>query len=378
MRDLPIYERIDRDMAQRERDAMIRRSKPAAGPGVDCASNSYLSLEHEPEVALEANRLCGGRLGGNTASRLVRSVSPLFEELEAELADWKKTEASLLFASGYAANVGVLQALAGRHTEVFCDRLNHASIYDGIRLSGASLVRYRHSDMADLLARLSASTAAEKVVVTDTVFSMDGDVAPLADIAELAEQFGALLMLDEAHATGVLGPALAGAAEEAGISGMVDVSIGTLSKATAGMGGFFTGSSLLREFLVNHSRSFIYSTALPQSVLAWDLAAVRYIREHPQLGPDVRKRAHGFRQMAAELGFDCGKSCTPIVPLITGDPHKALSLSKALADESVHAPAIRPPTVPAGAERVRVSINRRFDEAASRKVRGVLEAWSKA
>src|SRR5271157_801216 len=279
MNDSPIYDRLDAELDRRKSLDLFRIVGPLPlGTRLDLATNSYCSLHNDPDVMSEAERLAGACFSGNLASRLIETRSPLYDALEQELAQWKKTEAALVFNSGYAANLGIIQALCGRDSEVFCDRLDHASILDGLRLSGASLVRYRHCDMADLRDRLAVSTKKERLIVTDSVFSMDGDTAPLADICGLAKQFGCMVMVDEAHATGVFGETLAGLMEECGVESGVDVVMGTLSKAVAGLGGFFAGSSFFRDCFVNLARSLVYSTGLPQSVLAHDLAAVRYLR----------------------------------------------------------------------------------------------------
>ncbi|MBN1129227.1 MAG: aminotransferase class I/II-fold pyridoxal phosphate-dependent enzyme, partial [Chitinispirillaceae bacterium] len=237
------------------------------------------------------------------------------------------------------------------------DRLNHASIVDGILLSGCRMQRYRHCDMADLAARLAASPAPEKIIVTDTVFSMDGDVAPLTDLGELARKHNAVVMVDEAHATGIFGPTGSGLVEALGCEKAVEVRVGTLSKAIAGLGGFFAGSAVIRDSLVNHSRSLIYSTGLPRAAVAWDLAAVRYLRSHPGLGADLLRASSRFRSMIRELGYDTLRSSTPIVPCVTADANGAVALSRFLRDRGIMAPSIRPPTVPEGGSRVRFSVH---------------------
>ena len=358
MNDSPIYERIGAELEERKKGNLFR-SPGASGKGVriDLSTNSYLALHDNAEVAAEARNLADGCFSGNLASRLVETRSPLYGTLESEIAQWKKTESSLLFNSGYTANLGIIQSLCGRDTEVFCDKLDHASIIDGIRLSGASLVRYAHCDMGDLRARLAESKKKEKLIVTDTVFSMDGDIAPLADICALAKQYGCMVMADEAHAAGVFGETLAGYAEECGVENEVDVVMGTLSKAAAGLGGFFSGSALLRDCFVNKARGLIYSTALPQSVLAQDLAAVRYIRGHPEIGKMLLEKALAFREGIKALGFNTLNSATQIVPCVVQSDREALGLSVFLMQRGIKAPAIRPPTVPAGTARIRLSIH---------------------
>jgi 8-amino-7-oxononanoate synthase len=357
MRKSPILDRIEASLRNRRGEDRFREI-PAWGqaPVIDLSTNSYLSLHENREVIDAARILAHDLHAGNCASRLIETRSPLMEILEAEIAAWKNAECALLFNSGYAANVGILQAMCGRDTEVFSDRLNHASIIDGIMLSGAKLVRYRHCDMADLNSRLDASPAREKLIVTESVFSMDGDRAPLADICALAQQRACMTMVDEAHATGIFGAHSSGFVEECGCEHAVDIRMGTLSKAVAGLGGFFAGSRMIRDHLVNHARSLIYSTALPHSIVAWDLAAVRQIRKHPEAGVRLLAIASQFRDRLRAAGFDTGASTTHIIPCIVKDDAAALSLSRHLGESGIKAPAIRPPTVPKNGARVRFSV----------------------
>jgi 8-amino-7-oxononanoate synthase len=313
-------------------------------------------------------------MAGNTASRLVSERSALYRALEQELAQWKNAESALVFPSGYAANVGVLQAVCSRDTEVFSDRQNHASIVDGIRLSGARLSRYRHCDMEDLRRRLQASRATEKLLVTDSVFSMDGDRAPLDLLCELAAKYGCMVMVDEAHAAGLFGRRGSGLVEEHGLEDRIDLRIGTLSKAVAGLGGFVAASSELCRYLVNFARSFVYSTGLPHAVLAWDFAAVRFLRANPGLGAEVLDMADHLRGLLHGLGIDTGSSTTQIVPCVVGESH-AMELHAMLAREGIAAPAIRPPTVPAGTGRVRFSVHRGLGPDDLSAVIDVVRSW---
>ena len=379
MNDLPIYKRITAELEKRKKENLFR-TPGSSGKGVriDLSTNSYLALHDHPEVAEEARKLTDGCFSGNLASRLIETRSPLYQALESELAGWKKAEAALVFNSGYAANLGIIQSLCGRDTEVFSDRLNHASIIDGIRLSGAALSRYAHCDMRDLKKRLGASKKNEKLIVTDSVFSMDGDTAPLADICDLAKQYKCLVMVDEAHATGVFGKTLCGYAEECRVENNVDVFMGTLSKAAAGLGGFFVGRTVLKECFINKARSLIYSTALPQPVLAQDLAAVRYIRSHPEMGRKLLEKAQIFREGIKALGFDTLNSTTQIVPCIVKSDNEALELSAFLLRRGIKAPAIRPPTVPAGTARIRFSIHLGCSADDLAFVVGQLKEWKQS
>jgi 8-amino-7-oxononanoate synthase len=371
----PLAERLSQELDERRRNGLLRIIPEHRAPAIDLSTNSYLSLDRNTEVASEAQRLAGPVLHGNLASRLISETSPLAAELEAELGAWKKTEAALLFNSGYAANIGILQAIATRDTEVFSDRLNHASIIDGLRLSGCRLHRYRHCDMTDLKRLLAASKAKERIIVTDTVFSMDGDCAPLADIAEIAKTHGCCVMVDEAHATGVFGKNAGGLAEALGVSGAIDIRMGTLSKAIAGVGGFFAGSVLLRDYLVNHARSLIYSTGLPHAAVAFDLAAVRHIRARPEAGRELLEKSKGFRERLRVIGFDTLTSTTQIVPCCIGNDLKATQLSLFLRDRGILAPAIRPPTVPKGSSRVRFSVHSGFTGEQEDKVIAAFKEW---
>ncbi len=379
MNETPLHDRIRGELDERKDLNLFRTiGKSGAGVGIDLSANSYLALHDNAEIRAEADRLADHCYCGNLASRLIETRSPLYPVLEAELAEWKKTECALIFNSGYTANLGIIQALCTRNTHVFCDRLNHASIIDGILLSGASLSRYAHCDMADLERRIGASSKRERLIVTDSVFSMDGDVAPLADICAIAHRFKCAVMVDEAHATGVFGASCAGYVEECGLEKDVDVVMGTLSKSVAGLGGFFAGSSMLMDCLVNKARSLIYSTALPQSVLAHDIASVRYIRRHPGMGKALLAKAQSFRAEIASLGCDTLNSSTQIVPCMVESDTQAVDLSAYLLSRGIKAPGIRPPTVPAGAARIRFSVHLGCTNGDIAFVASSLNDWKKS
>jgi 8-amino-7-oxononanoate synthase len=224
-------------------------------------------------------------------------------------------------------------------------------------LSGARLLRYRHNDMKHLEELLRGSASHKKLIVTDTVFSMDGDMAPLADICELGKRYGCAVMVDEAHAAGIFGGGASGMVEEIGVGGAVHIRMGTLSKAVAGLGGFFAGDKEIRDYLVNNASSLIYSTGLPHSVLAYNLAAVRYIRKNPHQGKLLIDKAGKLRGALVSEGWDCMGSTTQIVPVLTGSAERALELSSFLKKNNISAPAIRTPTVPKGKERIRFSVH---------------------
>jgi 8-amino-7-oxononanoate synthase len=376
MNHSPIYNRIEKLLDTKKEQHLFRTlAQPQLSTFIDMSTNSYLGLHENKDVAQAACKLAGTQLSGNCASRLVASLSPLFGELENELASWKNTESALLFNSGYAANTGMIQALCTRSTAVFSDKLNHASIIDGIRLSGASMIRYRHGDMSDLKARLAATDAAEKLIVTDTVFSMDGDCAPLHDICDLARTFNCMIMVDEAHATGIFGTTGSGLVEEYGLEKHIDIRMGTLSKSVAGLGGYFAGSSILRNFFVNTARSLIFSTALPHSILAHNLAAIQHIRQHPEAGKNVRDMSETFRNALHDMQFDTLASTTHIVPCLCTSEEQAVALSRFLFKNNIIAPAIRPPTVPANTSRIRFSIHGGLTNDTLHHVIDALQQW---
>jgi 8-amino-7-oxononanoate synthase len=319
------------------------------------SSNDYLGLASHPDV-LEAAARAAARAGGATASRLIVGTDPAYGELEAKLADFQRTEAALVFGSGYLANVGVISCLLGRADAVFSDSLNHASIIDGCRLSRAAIHRYRHGDVDELDAMLNGSSAERKLIVTESVFSMNGDVAPLAEIVELKERYGAALLVDEAHAEGVFGPHGEGYAHELGVADRVDLHLGTFGKAFGAYGAYVAGSSLWVRYLINASRSFVFTTGLPAAVIAAVHAALDVVYAADDLRAELQEKACGFRTRLANLGLDTCGSSTQIVPLVTGASDAAVALSGALEDAGVLVVAIRPPTVPPGTARLRFSL----------------------
>ncbi|MGB7569269.1 MAG: 8-amino-7-oxononanoate synthase [Chitinivibrionales bacterium] len=357
MNDSPIYDRINKSLSDKKRANLFRTvAKPLTTPVIDVSTNSYLSLHANPEVAQAARALTRDQFYGNCASRIISSNSPLYDELESEIASWENTESALVFNSGYVANLGIITSLCNRDTEIFSDKLNHASIIDGIQLSGGIMTRYLHCNLTDLEKKLAASTRKDKIIVTDTVFSMDGDCAPLADICELAAKYCCMVMVDEAHATGVFGKTGSGLVEQCGLEHSVDIRMGTLSKSIAGLGGYFAGSQMLHDYFVNTSRSLIYSTGLPHAALAHDLAALRYIRARPEMGKQLLEKSSSFGISLRELGFSTLNSTTHIVPCLFGDEKAALSASEFCLRNGIKVPAIRPPTVPPHSARLRFSM----------------------
>jgi len=344
----------------------------AAGPHVETgggtvlqfASNNYLGLANDPRVK-EAARAALERWGwGAGASRLVAGHTEAHARLEADLAAFKHTEAALVFPTGYMTNLGVVTALVGRGDTVIMDRANHASLYDAVRLAGAALVRYPQADAgaAGRLLEKHRGAAGRRLLVTDTVFSMDGRCAPLAELAELCRRENCMLLLDEAHATGVLGPTGAGLAEEVGIAEGITAGVGTLSKALGGIGGFVTASRDVCDLIVNRARPFIYTTALPAAACEAARAALRIVRSEPGGRRRLLDLSKRLRTRLLEEGFDIGiekpgaSVSTPIVPIILGGPERALAFAAALLEGGIFCPAIRPPTVPPGTSRLRISL----------------------
>lgn len=332
---------------------------------VDFGSNDYLGLAADPRLA-EAARAAAEAYGwGAGASPLVTGWTAAHQALVEALADFEGTEAAVLFPTGFAANLGTVAALVGKADAVYSDRLNHACLIDGARLSGAAVRVYPHNDAARLGARLARDRGRfrRSLIVTDGVFSMDGDLAPLADLADLAERFGAVLLVDEAHGTGVFGPDGRGAASACGVAGRVHVRVGTLSKALGSLGGFVAGPRRLTDHLVNHARTQIYSTALPPAAAAAARAALEIAAAEPWRRRRVHDLADRLRRALAGAGVDVGGSAGPIVPVVLGEPAAALACSERLLRAGLFTPAIRPPTVPAGTARLRVSLSAAHTDA---------------
>ncbi|BCS53776.1 8-amino-7-oxononanoate synthase [Geobacter sp. SVR] len=322
-------------------------------------SNNYLGLAEHPALAEASVRAIRSFGASGGASRLVSGTMELHEQLESTVAAFKGTESALVFNSGYAANTGIIPALVGRGDVIFSDRLNHASIVDGALLSGARLVRYPHNDV-NALARLMTKHrgSGRCLIVTDGVFSMDGDLAPLSALAELKHRHDALLMIDDAHGCGVLGAGGRGSAELLGVMEETDIHVGTLGKAMGSFGAYAAVSSEMRELLINRARSFIFSTSLPPAVLAASVAALEIVAS-PE-GTGLRKRlcdnAVLFRQLLAGHGFAVGDSSTQIIPIMCGDAQVTMRFSEELLHEGVFVQGIRPPTVPANSCRLRCTV----------------------
>ncbi len=337
---------------------------------LNLSSNDYLGFSQDPRL-IAAAREAAARWGvGAGASRLVVGHLALHEEVEAAVAAFKEAEAAVIFSTGYMANLGVISALAGPGDTVFCDKLNHASIYDGIKLSGATLARYPHRDLNRLETLLQKAGPGKKLMVTDSVFSVDGDLAPLGGLVELKERYGAVLMVDEAHATGVLGPSGAGLAEALGLAHRIEVHMGTFSKALGSLGGYVAGDRRLIDYLHNRARSFIYSTAMPPPVLGAIGAALNLVEREPERREYLLAEAAAFRRELTQAGFDNLGSATQIIPALVGENAPTLAFAARLRERGLMAVALRPPTVPPGWSRVRFSLSAahsREDLAAARQ-----------
>jgi 8-amino-7-oxononanoate synthase len=353
----------------------LRLIEGAQGPRVQLdgesvlllCSNNYLGLADHPRVreAVAEAALSWG--AGAGASRLISGNMSPHRRLEERLATFKGYEAALLFGSGYLANIGVIAALAGRGKVVFSDELNHASIVDGCRLARAETFVYRHGDTEHLSWGLDQAGERAALIVTDGVFSMDGDVAPLEDLARLARAHSCRLMVDEAHATGALGPGGRGSVVAAGLSGEIDLVVGTLGKALGSYGAYVCSSAELSEYLLNTARSFIFSTALPPPTLAAATAALDLLEAEPERVERLRANAATLRKGLAAEGFAAGGAPSQIVPLEVGDAERTMELCERLLERGVFAQGIRPPTVPAGSSRLRFSVMATHEEAELRE-----------
>jgi 8-amino-7-oxononanoate synthase len=328
-------------------------------PLISFGSNDYLGLSSHPDViAAGIEALTHG--AGATGSRLTTGNFALHEELENKIAHLKHAEASIVFSSGYAANIGTIPALVGRGDLILSDELNHASLIDGCRLSRAEVRIYRHADIEHTQTLLADRQAYSRLlVVTDSVFSMDGDFAPLNKLARLCNENDGCLMVDDAHGLGVFGDSGSGVIEHLGLRGssVTLVQMGTLSKAAGGVGGFVAGSQILIDFLRNRARSFIYSTALPPSSIAAASRALDIIKSDHSLRKRLQNNIAKLREGLHESGYTVLLGESPIVPLIIGDSGAAVTISKQLEEAGFWVPAIRPPTVPPGTSRLRITVS---------------------
>ncbi len=329
------------------------------------SSNDYLDLGHHPALIAASVRAVEDLGCSSAGSRLVSGHLDLHAEFEAAAARLIGTESALLFGSGFLVNLGVVPALVGEHGTIFCDRLNHASLIDGIRMSGAKWHRYRHNDTAhldELLTKHPAENGETRLVISDSIFSMDGDIAPLAAIAEVAKRHNALLLIDESHAIGVMGPNGAGLCAELGLK--PDAITCGMGKAFGGYGGFVATSKTLAALIVNRARSFIYSTGLPPACVGAGIAALdMFAATKGTLGADAMARAKRMHGLLADAGFPMPEFASPILPVMVGDNHVAQEFAKRLAARRILCSAIRPPTVPPGTARLRLTVTRAHEDA---------------
>ena len=341
-RSIKVYEPIDAVRVKRNNQEFIMM-----------ASNNYLGLTHDLRVQQAAKYAVEQYGTGSGGARLTSGTFPLFNELELGIADFKHTEQALVFNTGYMANVGTITALMNKNSIIISDELNHASIIDGCRLSGARIERYNHKDIEHAEHILKNYKSSHKMIITDGVFSMDGDIAPLDKLYELGKEYNALLMVDDAHSTGVLGNGR-GTAHHFGLTD-VDVQLGTLSKALGSVGGYVAGRKELIEYLVNYSRSFIFSTALSPADIGAALEALIIVKNEPLVVEQLNENTTYMANKLQSMGIECDDE-TPIFPIIVGDNEMALSLAYELELRGIIITAIRPPTVPVGESRLRMTV----------------------
>lgn len=360
---------LDAELRRRHESHLYRTRRVVDGPqgpemvvdGRPCltfCSNDYLGLANHADVRAALARGLERYGAGSGAAHLVNGHSAAHHALEEELAEFTGRPRALLFSTGYMANLGVVSALVGAGDSVFEDRLNHASLLDAGVLSRARFARYRHADTAHLARQLAVRGGAQKLVLTDGVFSMDGDLAPLTELARVAQQAGAWLMVDDAHGLGVLGEGGGGSLEAMGLGlQQVPVLMGTLGKAFGTFGAFVAGSEALIETLIQSARSYIYTTASPAAVAEATRASLRLIRQQPWRRVRLQELIQRFRRGAEQLGLRLAASTTPIQPLMIGDNAAAVAMSAELLRQGILVSAIRPPTVPSGTARLRVTLS---------------------
>ena len=373
-------------LAALERDGLTRRRRVLETPqgarvvvdgreALNFSGNDYLGLAAHPVLRRAAHEAIDAWGTGAGASPLVSGHQRIHDEAERRFAAFAAMPRALLFGSGYAANLGVITALADRHAEVFADRLDHACLNDGALLSRAAFTRYAHADLDALEARLAASTAATRIVATDAVFSMDGDVADVPRLVALCERHDAWLLLDDAHGIGVLGATGRGTLEHFGVRSPRIVYMATLGKALGGYGAFVAGGEEVVEWLLQRARTYIFSTALPASAAATAIAALALLEGDPSLVATLRERIALFRERAASRGLAITASPSAIQPLLVGEPRRAVALGARLLDRGFLVPAIRPPTVPQGTSRLRISLSAAHSAA---DVSALVEALAEA
>lgn len=370
---MPNAHTIKQELAALDQDGLRRRlsvmetTRPvftsATGQRIlNFSSNDYLDLTREPMVVDRAAAALREFGTGAGASRLLSGTTPLHEELEQRLARAKGKEACLVFGSGYLTNLGILGSFTDKQSVLIADKLIHACVLDGARFAGCKVQRFRHNDVDHLDSLLRRQDGANVLVAVESVYSMNGDCAPLESLMPLAKAHGARILVDEAHAVGVQGPHGSGRLRGLGLEDHADFSMGTLSKALAGYGGYVACDAPEREWLVNRARSLTYTTALPPASVGSALGALDWLEQHPDAGTKLLEKARMFRQRLSEGGADCGDSDTQIVAVQLGDPHRAVALSERLREEGVWVYPIRPPTVQPGKSCIRFSLSRAHTE----------------
>ena len=362
------YDWIEKECAELEQTGLLRHLRTLMSPPdntitingqyvVNLGSNNYLGLSTHPKVMSAAASAAMVYGAGASGSRLISGNNTTYEILENNLAKIKGTEAALVFSSGYAANISIIPVLAGENDLILSDALNHASIIDGCRLSRATKKVYRHCDVEHLKTLLAESSEYKRrLIVTDGVFSMDGDIAPLHDIYEVATTYEAMLLVDDAHGFGILGKSGRGTVSHCGLEGKDIIQMGTLSKAVGGLGGYVTGSRALIELLINRGRGFIFTTGLPPATLSAANAALNVMRSSSKLRKRLFEHAETVKTTLTRIGYTLLPSQTQIIPVLIGEPQLATDITEALLANDVFAPAIRPPAVPSGTSRVRVTV----------------------
>ena len=370
-------ERMKTFLSERERSGTLRFLTPLTRLGsgwvrpldseqrlLDFSSNDYLALSEHPEVISGSRKYLEMFGAGAGAARLMSGDLEINHLLEQEIAQLKSTEAALTFGSGYLANTGIIPALAGRGDLIITDRLSHASIYDGCLLSGARTIRFRHNDLVHLkqILQEKRSQFNSCLVIVESIYSMDGDRCPLVELVRLKKDHDFLLMVDEAHATGLYGENGAGIIEEDNVSSGVDIAMGTFGKALGSYGAYVATSSELVAFFVNRARTFIYSTALPPAVVGATLASLYLVKSEPQLRLDLHEKVAYFKKQLRKNCLKDDPGPTQIIPVMVGDSAKALAVAEELRQKNVYVKAVRPPTVPEGTARLRFSITRYHQE----------------
>lgn len=359
---------IEEFLKRRAEDGLLRQLCPAASRRngmlsfggreyIDFSSNDYLGLSHDPRLIAEAAKALETWGVSSSASRLMSGDLDIHHQLETKTAAFKKKEAALVFNSGYQANVGILSALYGKSDCIFADRLCHASIIDGVLLSGARLFRFRHNDAghARVLIEKERNKFRNALIVTESIFSMEGDRAPLDELVGLKERYDCAMMADEAHATGIFGAGGSGVVEDDGLSARIDLIMGTFSKALGGFGGYLAASRATIDYLVNACRSFIYSTALPPSVIACNALSIDIVRKESFRRIQLLENARFLRDGLRQQGFEV-RGCSQIVPVMTGETKRTAACAQRLREKGYRVLPIRPPTVPENSARLRLSL----------------------